>query len=738
MIDAPPQDLVTAVATAQRQWERAGLERRLQVLQDAGARLSESRPELYRGLRGDGLSTRLAHDYGEWIVRSTRPDLLKTYAQEHHRWFSAGSAGELLVRRPDGVVLLVLPSNSPTLNAAPLFSILLPGNGVVCRAPRNDLGLRFIAEDVLGASLEAFGFSRHLVTVVTDRTRTFLDRFLPEEAVRNVVFFGNHEAGQSVADRAHSLGKKAVLELEGSDHLIVWKDADVPNAVRSALRGFDFSSTPCPVPKHLLVHHEAYDTFVTELMVALPGCARTIAADAEQGTLIPLVDPSRYEHALAELIEAGGEVLAGGYRMDAAGHKDPAGPYAAPTLVGIEGSTLANHAFRCFTQEVDYPLMPVVRLRGNDEGIREAITDIVQQSPFALRTSVWAQEATTIGHFTRELGHLGLLLFNDDHAQCPQFLAPWGGPRRSGGPHGEHHLFWAKTSHLQGIGCLKLPQPQLRAVFEALGATAFGEEAGILLPPPKPRAPVPPADVPEGRVELTISDHVARITLQRPDRHNAITGAMIRDLATHLETVVDWSSRLHAVVLRGAGPSFCSGGDLDQLRGFDATAARRFMSEATWVFRRLEQLPVPVIALVQGYCMGGGLELALHCDEVVAAEDAVFAFPETRVGYVTTAGSVARLVDAVGSVRARRMLLPGSRISGAEAFAMGLVTATRPQAELDDMVQARLVAYRALPRPGVAAMKRLLRGHLGPAQAQSWTAESETFESLVAERRRNA
>ncbi len=100
------------------------------------------------------------------------------------------------------------------------------------------------------------------------------------------------------------------------------------------------------------------------------------------------------------------------------------------------------------------------------------------------------------------------------------------------------------------------------------------------------------------------------------------------------------------------------------LQSLDASGARPFMTETTWSFRKLERLDVPVLAEVHGFCLGGGFELALHCDEILAADEAVFAFPETHAGYVTTAGSVARLVAAVGSVRARHLLLSGARIRG--------------------------------------------------------------------------
>lgn len=720
MVEAPECDLlVEAAADAGRVWANIGLEARLRVLHQAGARLAESRPQLHEGLFADGLSKKLADYYVEWIVRSSRPELLERYASDHGRWVSTGAGGELMFRRPDGVVLLVVPANSPTLNAATLFSMLLPGNAVICRAPSNDKGLRFIAEEVIGGAMEDHGLPPGVISVVTSRSRVFLDRFIEAPDVRTVVFFGNSRAGRSVSDRGHALDKKVVLELEGSDNMLVWKDADLAAAIPCALRAFDFSTTPCPIPKHFLVHDDIYDAFVEALLPEMPACSITIEADRIDGNLTPVPDPARYEAALKEITDVG-EVLFGGYRMKADGTKDPNGRYAAPTLVALDDAALEGRSLLSFDEEIFYPLVPLVRVRGRDHEIADKMARMVSESSFGLRCSIWAEDPAMIEHFTRQIGHVGLILFNDDHAQTPDYAAPWGGPRRSGGPYGENHLFWMKTSHQQAIGCNRLSEAQRAAVFEALGYTRFLPE----VTPPEP-----------DRVSLSVHGGVATITLTRPARHNAIDAATVRQLREHLETISAARDDLYAVVIQGEGKSFCSGGDLAAIRDGDADAARHFMTEATWVFRSLERLPFPVIAKVHGHCLGGGFELALHCDEIVAASDAGFGFPETGVGYVTTAGSVARLTAAVGPMRARRLLLSGERLSGREATGLGVVTASCPPEQLDALLRAHVDSYRDLPRRGVAAMKELLRTVDQEQRTQSWISESEAFEDLARQER---
>ncbi len=707
---------------AQRRWEEAGLAARLAVLQEAGRRLAERRSELDAWLRADGLSQRLAAYYGDWIVHQGDATLLQRYAWHHTRHEDVGGGGELLFLRPDGVVLLVVPGNSPTINTAPLFSLLLPGNAVLARAPQNDGGMRFIAHDIVGATLADHGFDARLVGVVTGRTRPFLDRFLPAPEARTVVFFGNSTAGHSVAERALALGKKAVLELEGSDHMLIWRDADVDAAAASALRAFDFSTQPCPIPKHLLVHGSAADAVLERFLQLVPFVSRTVPADPVDGMLVPVGRPDAFEIALAEVRDLG-HIRCGGYRMDEHGERRDDGRFVAPTVVELDASTVLSRPLRCFDEEITFPLIPLVRCATDDELALQQMTSIASSSAFGLRASVWTREPERIAAFTRALGGTGLLLFNDDHAQCPVFVSPWGGPGRSGGASGEHHLFWQKTSRLQAIGARQLDRGGLDAVLGALGVVGDARRPGAVHAP----------ELAAG-VRLSIADSVATLMLDRPDRHNAVDGEMVRALARALDEV-EADDQVGAVLVMGSGRSFCSGADLAMLSQLDASGARRFMLDATWVFRRLQRLPIPVLAAVHGYCLGGGLELALHCDEIVVDDTAVFGLPEVGAGFVTTAGSVQRLSDALGSFAARRLLLGADRLDAAGAVAQGLASAIAPGELLAEAATARARQLAALPRHSVAAMKGLLlRGTQGRDDA-SWVSELAAFDGLIRRQR---
>jgi enoyl-CoA hydratase/carnithine racemase len=232
-------------------------------------------------------------------------------------------------------------------------------------------------------------------------------------------------------------------------------------------------------------------------------------------------------------------------------------------------------------------------------------------------------------------------------------------------------------------------------------------------------------------VTLEVDGAVAILGLARPDRHNAFDRAQVDELGAAAAELEARGAALRAVIVHGAGRSFSSGADLKVLETVDADGARRFMMDATAAFRRLACLPVPVIAEVRGYCLGGGFELLLHTDLAIASEDAQLGLPEAPLGLTTTAGSVARLIDAVGSRRARELLLSGRRVGAAEALALGLVAEVVAADRLEATTRARAQAFAAMPAEGLAATKRLLSRELDARADASYLAEVEAFEALL-------
>jgi enoyl-CoA hydratase/carnithine racemase len=198
-------------------------------------------------------------------------------------------------------------------------------------------------------------------------------------------------------------------------------------------------------------------------------------------------------------------------------------------------------------------------------------------------------------------------------------------------------------------------------------------------------------------VEFSVDDDVALIWLNRPERLNAVVSELVDDLLIALDAVA--KSGANAVVLAGRGRAFCAGHDLKEpIPDGDSRARLDRLQDVT---RRLRALPQPVIAAVHGYAIGAGAEFALGCDLVLAAEDAVFAFPEVSLGLSVT-GAASRLLPLlVGPMKAKELLLLGERVDGRTAHEIGLVNAVVPADEL--MAKATEWAKRVAGHPAAAA-----------------------------------
>jgi enoyl-CoA hydratase len=209
---------------------------------------------------------------------------------------------------------------------------------------------------------------------------------------------------------------------------------------------------------------------------------------------------------------------------------------------------------------------------------------------------------------------------------------------------------------------------------------------------------------------------LARVTLNRPERLNAIDRRMPGEIAEALaEANADPSVRV--VVLRGAGRAFCSGYDLDwatreanealeREKGvWDPVADYRMMSANVRAYMALWESPKPVVAGIHGWCLGGGTDLALCADQIVATDDAKIGYPPSRIwGTPTTALWVYRL----GPERAKRLLLTGDTIDGREAARIGLVGKAVPPERLEEEVDGLARRIALLPANQLAMLKLLV------------------------------
>jgi enoyl-CoA hydratase len=176
-----------------------------------------------------------------------------------------------------------------------------------------------------------------------------------------------------------------------------------------------------------------------------------------------------------------------------------------------------------------------------------------------------------------------------------------------------------------------------------------------------------------------VRDGLARIRLNRPHRLNAMVPQLMRDLHHALRTAAD-DPAVRVVILSGEGRAFCAGDDLkESARGHGGVAEiREFVNEIQQVTVDMKTMAKPIIGAVHGYAVGGGCELALDCDLVVAAEDAKFAFTETGVGLFCTGGVTHFLPRTVGLARAKELIMTGEFFDGREAARLGLVNRAVP------------------------------------------------------------
>jgi enoyl-CoA hydratase/carnithine racemase len=209
-----------------------------------------------------------------------------------------------------------------------------------------------------------------------------------------------------------------------------------------------------------------------------------------------------------------------------------------------------------------------------------------------------------------------------------------------------------------------------------------------------------------GQVHIDRRDGVGWIVFDHPERRNAMTARMWSELVEGARAL-DADDAVRVIVMRGAGETaFVSGADISQFQpaaaadaaGADGTSGERIDPSRGNVFEALESLEKPLVALIHGYCIGGGLAIALCADMRYAADDATFAIPASRLGVGYGFGAVEQLARLVGVSSAQEVLMTARRYDAAEALGMGLVNRVHSKAELDDRV-AELVEGVAANAP---------------------------------------
>lgn len=276
---------------------------------------------------------------------------------------------------------------------------------------------------------------------------------------------------------------------------------------------------------------------------------------------------------------------------------------------------------------------------------------------------------------------------------------------------------------------------------------------------PYAEAQAPPDEVPSYRtLTYEVDGRVARLTFNRPDQGNSITPDTPRELADAVERA-DLDPRVHVIVLSGRGKGFCGGYDLtasaenlmdggsgisdgtagtvldpvvqmtnhDPHGTWDPMVDFAMMSRFTKGFASLLHADKPTVAKIHGFCVAGGTDIALHCDQIVIADDAKIGYPPTRVWGVPSAGMWAH---RLGDQRAKRLLLTGDCLSGREAADWGLAIEAPPAAELDERTEVLVQRIAAMPLNQLMMVKLALNSSLLAQGVQNSQLISTVFDGI--------
>ncbi len=232
-------------------------------------------------------------------------------------------------------------------------------------------------------------------------------------------------------------------------------------------------------------------------------------------------------------------------------------------------------------------------------------------------------------------------------------------------------------------------------------------------------------------VLVTMEQGIATICFNRPKALNALNRALLKELSRAIDIIAQ-DNDIRMVVLTGAGDkAFIAGADIKELANLDALQAKAFSRIGQSVINKIGELPMPVIAAINGYALGGGLEMALVCDFIYASENASVGLPETNLGLIPGFGGTQRLSRLIGPNQAKELIYTGKIISAGQAQSMGLVNQVFPADKLMGEVTATARAICAKGRVSLRAAKEAVNNGLDIDLATGLKIEQDAFALCV-------
>ncbi len=219
---------------------------------------------------------------------------------------------------------------------------------------------------------------------------------------------------------------------------------------------------------------------------------------------------------------------------------------------------------------------------------------------------------------------------------------------------------------------------------------------------------------------------LAVVTINRPKALNAMSPQVVAELGQVFDEIED-DDAIHVAIITGAGRAFMAGADITVMKDFTPLQGRKFARNGQALGDKLELMSKPVIAAVNGFALGGGCELAMACDFILAAESAKFGQPEINLGIVPGFGGTQRLPRLVGKGWAKYLCMTGDIISAKEAAAINLVTRIYPDDELMDAAKKMALAVASKGRVSLRAVKQLIDDGLDMPLRKALNLEAEIF-----------
>ncbi|MCR4662943.1 MAG: aldehyde dehydrogenase family protein [Endomicrobiaceae bacterium] len=365
-----------------------------------------------------------------------------------------------LVRKPDGVVVLVPPKNASASNSISAAYCFLAGNSVIVKAPlKAPVATIFVWKNIIGKALKDNNAPDGVMNIITGNSKTIMDEWIENPKVNDIFFFGESQNGLEISKRAHNNNKKTILELSGNDNMFVWRDCDVEGAANSALDAFLGSTQICMLPKNIIVHEKIYEEFKEKFLEKISGLEFGLPSN-ENTYFTPVVKMKQCQDFLDDALSKGAKLLCGGNRADYNGTVNDKGIYFQPTVIEIETDNPEIFNMKIIKEENFFPVIPLIKVNKKKKSVTDKeifgkMLDIANKNEYGLRASAWVKSSFYTKQFIKHIDNCALLRINSRHIDFSLYLPAQGGVGKTGGPYGEASYLIQKITHLQGVSLKK-------------------------------------------------------------------------------------------------------------------------------------------------------------------------------------------------------------------------------------------------------------------------------------------